>query len=139
MNEQDFEKLLDLYGSDVARWPEHEREEASALLSQSRSASELLNAQATVEKRLADAMLVPETYGLEQKIMARFATHKQRFDIRYWMEFIWKPAFAAACSLAFGFYLGAANQEVPTDLEEDLAYVTFYDYESWSGDSEDES
>lgn len=139
MNEQDFEKLLDLYGSDIARWPAHEREKASALLAQSRSALELLDTQATVEKRLADAMLVPETYGLEQEIMTRFETRKRRFDVRYWMEFIWKPAFAAACSLVFGFYLGAAYQELPTDLEEDLAYVTFYDYESWSGGSDDES
>lgn len=139
MNEHNFEELLDVHGSDLSAWPEDLRDEAKTLLMQSARALALLNAQIFVDKHLADAMIVPKTYGLEQKIMAKFAAHKRRFELSRWSAFVWKPAFAAACSLAFGFYLGAANQELPVDLAEDLTYVTFYDYEEWSGDVADES
>lgn len=139
MNEQNFEEYLDLHGSELSSWPEHLRDEASKLLSQSSSTRALLDAQIAVDQVLADVMVVPETVGLEQKIMARFAAHKRRFELRNWSAFLWKPAFAATCSLAFGFYLGAANPELPSDLAEDLTYITFYDYEAWSGDGDDES
>ena len=139
MNEQIFEELLNRHGSNLTLWPEDLREEANGLLSQSPSARSLLDAEMIVDKHLDDLMVVPQTNNLEQKIMARFAARKQRFELSDWRLFFWKPAFAAACSLAFGFYLGAANQELPVDLAEDLTYVTFYDYEEWSGDVSDES
>ncbi len=139
MNEQNFEEYLDLHGSELSSWPEHLRDEAYELLSQSSSAQALLDAQVAVDQVLADVMVVPKTFSLEQKIMARFAAQKRRFELRSWSAFLWKPAFAATCSLAFGIYLGAANQELPVDLAEDLTYVTFYDYEEWSGEMEDES
>ena len=106
MNEQNFEEYLDLHGSELSSWPEHLRDEAYELLSQSSSAQALLDAQVAVDQVLADVMVVPKTFSLEQKI---------------------------------GIYLGAANQELPVDLAEDLTYVTFYDYEEWSGEMEDES
>ena len=139
MNEQKFEELLDLHGSDLSVWPDDLRKQANTLITQSASAQALLNAQMTVDEYLANAMTVPPTDGLEQKIMARFAAHKRRYEVGHWSALFWKPAFAAACSLAFGFYLGAANQELPTDLAEDLTYVTFYDHENWSGEIDDES
>ena len=139
MNEQNFEELLDLYGSDLSAWPEDLRDEANTLLTQSASALALFNAQIAVDKHLAEVMVVPKSYGLEQRIMARFAAQKRRFTlVQWWTDFLWKPAFAATCSLAFGFYLGAANEDLSVDLAEDLAYVTFYDYEEWSGDVVDE-
>ena len=139
MNEQKFEEQLDRFGSDLSMWPEHLRDEANELLSQSAAAQALLNAQITVDHVLPDVMVVPKPYGLEQKIMAKFAAQKRRFSLANWSAFLWKPAFAATCSLAFGIYLGAANPELPSDLVEDLTYITFYDYEEWSGDGEDES
>lgn len=139
MNEQNFEVLLDLHGSNLSLWPEDLREEAKVLLAQSLSAQALLNAQTDVDKQLVDVMEVPKTYGLEHKVMARFAAHKRRLETSFRRRLIWNPAFAAACSLAFGFYLGAANQELPVDLAEDLTYMVFYDYESWSGEVDDES
>ncbi|MCY4130574.1 MAG: hypothetical protein OXG15_15225 [Gammaproteobacteria bacterium] len=139
MNEQNFETLLDLHGSNLSAWPENLRAEANVLLAQSALARALLNAQIDVDKHLVDVMVVPQTYGLEQKVMSRFAAHKRRSETGFWRGLIWNPALAAACSLAFGFYLGAANQELPVDLAEDLTYMTFYDYESWSGDVDDES
>ena len=139
MNERNFEELLDHHGSELSVWPEHLRNEATELLSESATARALLNAQVTVDQVLNDVMVVPKTYGLEHKVMARFAARNRWFQLGQFSAFLWKPAFAAAFSLAFGFYLGAANQELPIDLAEDLTYVTFYDYEEWSGDTEDES
>ena len=139
MNEKNFEALLDLHGSDLSSWSKDERNEANRLIAQSPAALALLNAEMTVDKLLADAMVVPIADRLEQKIMARFAARKRGFAFDQWLAFFWKPAFAATCSLAFGFYLGAANQELPVDLVEDLTYVTFYDHEEWSGDVPDES
>ena len=139
MNEQNFEDLLDRHGSDLSLWPENVREKAHELLAQSPAARSMLNAELIVDNFLSDAMVVPNADRLEQKIMARFAAQKRRFAFDQWRAFFWKPAFAATCSLAFGFYLGAANQELPVDLAEDLTYVTFYDHEEWSGDVPDES
>ncbi len=139
MNEQNFEDLLDRHGSDLSLWPENVREDAHELLTQSPAARSMLNAEMIVDKVLSDAMVVPNADRLEQKIMARFAAQKRRFAFDQWLAFFWKPAFAATCSLAFGFYLGAANQELPVDLAEDLTYVTFYDHEEWSGEVPDES
>lgn len=139
MNEQKFEELLDLHGSDLSMWPEDKREEANELLAQSHAALSLLNAEMKIDSVLADTMVVPNANRLEQKIMARFASQKRRLALSQWSAFFWKPAFAATCSLAFGIYLGAANQELPVDLAEDLTYVTFYDHEEWSGDVPDES
>lgn len=139
MNERKFEELLDLHGSDLASWPEDAREEANELLAKSPTALSMLNAEMTVDSVLASTMEVPRADRLEQKIMAGFASQKRRFSRGQWSAFFWKPAFAATCSLAFGFYLGAANQELPVDLAEDLTYVTFYDHEEWSGDVPDES
>lgn len=139
MNERNFEELLDHHGSDLSSWPRNLHDEARPLLMQSAAARASLNAQIAVDKHLADVMLVPKTYGLEQKIMAGFAEHKRRSENSFWRGFLWKPAFAAACSLAFGVYLGAANHELPVGLADDLTYVTFYDHEEWSGDVADES
>ena len=139
MNERNFEELLNRHGSDLSVWPEHLRNEANELLSENTTAHAMLNAQATVDQVLNDVMVVPKPYSLEQRVMARFAGRKRWFELGQFSAFFWKPAFAAAFSLAFGFYLGAANQELPIDLAEDLTYVTFYDYEEWSGDTEDES
>ena len=138
MNRAIFEEQLDVHGSDLAAWPEMLQVEARALLAQDPEAQALLDAQLTIDAHLANALTVPTSRGLEQKIMARFAAHKRRFSFSRWHTLIWKPAVAASCSLAFGFYLGAANQELPGDLAEDLTYVTFYDYEDWSGEAVDE-
>ena len=138
MTEGKFEELLDRYGSDLSLWPARDREAGRAMLEQNTAARALLNAQKSVDAQLDEAMVVPHPHGLEQKVMARFAAQKRRIEFGNWRMLFWKPAFAAACSLAFGFYLGAANQALPIDLAEDLTSVTFYDYEAWSGGVNDE-
>lgn len=138
MDEKNFEELLDLHGSDLSTWPELLQNEARNLLSVSPAAQASLDAQVDADHVLVDVMVVPTTYGLEQKIMSRFTAQKRRFELRTLRTLLWKPAFAATCSLVFGIYLGAANQEPPSGIAEDLTYVTFYDYEEWSGDVEDE-
>ena len=132
MNVKEFEDCLDQFGSDLSRWPQQQHVEANELLGTNSDAKSLLSAQQKLDSLLMEALEVPEPYGLERKILERRA--RSRFDLRYWFQFIWKPAFAAAISLGFGFYLGAANQEFPAAIETDLANVTFYDYESWSGE-----
>ena len=135
MNVHEFEDCLDQFGSDLNRWPQQQRIDASELLNSNSNAKALLSAQEKLDGLLLEAFEVPEPYGLERKILERRA--RNRFDLRYWLQFIWKPAFAAALSLGFGFYLGAANQDFPEAIETDIANVTFYDFESWSGEEAD--
>ena len=134
MNEHTFEDALDKYGCDLTHWPAQIRADANALVESSSQVRNLLKAQASVDEMLEVAMVVPQTYGLEGKIIEYVREVKPRYSLSYWLQYVWKPAFAAIFSLAFGFYLGAANQDFSAEIEEDLAIVTFYDYESWSED-----
>ena len=139
MNERDFEQHLSQFGSDLEGWPTALRTEALQLLAQSNEANRLLDAEKKVDLYLQQDWSVPPSHNLESRILATFAERRSRFNLTEWMDFIWKPAFAAACSLVVGFYFGTTNQELFADLEEELTYASFFDYETTAEDLNDES
>ncbi len=136
MNLKKFQKLLDIYGSDLSAWPEKVRAEAAGLLAQDSGAWKTLN-QAREFDRLIARHLAGEAPGkvsdaaAAARMMARLAIQPlpaQREQPARWQRvFIewtlfdsdftlaWPRIAALACAAALGMtvgILGAQKQAV---------------------------
>lgn len=107
-----FARLLDVHGSDLARWPEAERPAATALLAHSPAAE-----AAWREARLLDALLdgaVPRVEGPDTAAIVALATAcpQEAWTARRGRRrsaFVWVPAGALAACLGLGLLLGATR------------------------------
>lgn len=139
MNEQQFEDLLDRYGGDLTQWPDDQAQAAENLLAESPTAVESLRMQVLMDQQFAMADKPADTFGLERRIIEKLRHSSAHRPLSSWVQISWRPALAAACSLAFGLYLGATTQTYPLELEDDVAAVMFYDYETGEIELSDES
>lgn len=105
--------LVDAYGGDPTRWPEHEREAAVALLSGDREL-----ARAADEARHLDLML--DTLPVPRPNPALRVALKEIPErgnplldlIAGWVG-LWRPAAGLAFAVVLGIVIGAANPELP--------------------------
>lgn len=74
MNLDRLHALLDAYGADSQRWPEHERDAALALLEQSAAAQTARQHAAALDAALDDAPLAPPSPMLADRILATAPT-----------------------------------------------------------------
>ena len=127
MNMERLTALIDAYGSDPHRWPEHEREAALALLATSETAQAKLREAATLDALLA--VRLPEiepSAALRARILAQtkpyqLAKSNWRAQIAEALAQLFPrgratPQFAAlALALAVGIGAGLANVDLAAD------------------------
>ena len=120
LGEQDFERLLDCRGADLAAWPVAEQGGAATLLASSARARAALADARLLDTVLANALApVPPPLGLKARILARAERKRGRFG---WLTgSAWRRVGMAGAPLLLGFGLGVAfgldRMEDPDDLE----------------------
>ncbi|GEM_PF-1411678 len=142
-----FRRLLDVHGSDMARWPEEARVQAQALLLSDARARRLL-AEARALEDLLRADAPPPEGDLAQRIMARVmagdavqqggemtqgrqpvSVRRVRDHRRRRMMTPWWAAAPLAASLLLGVWLGLSGALAPVeqvllaDAADDLAFI----------------
>ena len=128
MTLDEFENSLDRWGSNLAAWPEPARSEGTSLLRESEAARrELAHAQ-NIDDLLAATHRAPAS--VRQEIVDRVAANDVWQRLAEWFaNTLWKPALAAACTLALGFAIGFSSSAVDV-TDNDLAEastLTFFD------------
>lgn len=120
LGEQEFERLLDGRGADLAAWPVAEQGGAATLLASSVRARATLADARLLDTVLDDALApVPPPLGLKARILARAERKRGRFG---WLTgSAWRRAGMAGAPLLLGFGLGVGfgldRMEDPDDLE----------------------
>ncbi len=115
MNLEEFTRIVDLYGSEPARWPESLRAECETYVANSIEAKALLNQQSQVDKLLAQ-IETPIFPGLETRVLNQPLPERNRSLFEKAMNWllpnedfgkqVWRPAIAACIPLVFGIVLG---------------------------------
>ena len=127
MNHERLQALLDAFGANPDRWPDEEREAALHLLETDPALRESAERQAQLD--LALGSWEPEVPALNlQALNARLAqtSRQDMLDrILAWLIpeetlTLWRPAFAAACTLALGIALGS-TLNLNADAEDEFA------------------
>lgn len=140
-----FEDLLDLYGPNLADWPEQHRSSAQELLASSETARDwladanlMVSALDSYEVDAPSAQLEASLLDLAPKAPARQVRRSEGF--LSWIDLrIFSTAGAALACAAFGLVIGLnaiQPSETATD-EADLfvtAALTTYDTNFWEGD-----
>ena len=148
MNTDRLQKIIDSYGANTNRWPEHERTEAIDLLNASSEASELLMQARAIDTALDSFQVEPVNQALNSKIL-RHALKENTFEkLTAWLmpdldnviSSIWRPALAAAMSMTLGIAIGMALPEESTETLSDseelyLLAITAESSEGWNYDS----
>lgn len=109
----EFERTLELFGSQPKAWPQDIRLACEALLRSSKDARQLLNEYSELDTLLSD-IKSPSFSGLEQRILNQELPSQQS-----WMDSfirwlvpdgfnlqLWRPAAAACLPLFFGIVVG---------------------------------
>ncbi len=142
MTPERFEQLVEIHGSQPARWPAQERQAAEAWQRDNPAAAALCREHAQLEA-LLDALPVPALPGLEQRVLQRaasLATDSLLDQAIDWLlprgdrllAWIWRPALVACLPLVCGIYManffsfGISGPEVA--WEEELALLALNDY-----------
>lgn len=115
MTLQDFTRIIDLYGTESARWPKSLRGDCESFVANNVEARALLNQQWRVDEALAQ-LEVPSFPGLEARILNQSLPERNRnlFEtVVSWLlpegsfgRQVWRPAIAACIPLVFGIVLG---------------------------------
>lgn len=140
MNLERFTELLDAYGADLDRWPQHEQAAATALLASRADAREAQRRAAAVDAQLlrADLPGIEPSDALRQRILAQVAhlppalaapATDWRTQLAEALALLFPsgrrmPQFAAlALALAIGVSAGFANVGLIDAQETDLFSV----------------
>ncbi len=156
--------IIDAYGANPKRWPQHERYAALALIQHDtllaayRDEAAQLDAlmtasRPTVSAALLNAVLAAAPSPRSQNAVSKsrpFASHILGTARALWPELpLWQPAIGLAASLAIGIFVGAAgimpasDTTTQTELaallsDEDAASLILYgvsgDFEDWAYD-----
>lgn len=125
MNLDHFSDLLDIHGSDPARWPPTERGAALALVQVSSAARQLLDDATRLEKLLAGAPVPEPSTDLAARILAQLPPVSQPVRATMqatstWQDFfaalfpfrtVWPQFAALALALSIGVGLGLGGIE----------------------------
>ena len=115
MTLEEFTRIIDLHGTETARWPKTLRGECESFVANNVEARMLLNQQWQVEESMAK-LEVPSFSGLETRVLNQSLPERNRSFIEEVMNWLipeesfgkqaWRPAMAACISLVFGIVLG---------------------------------
>ena len=128
MDRERLQQLIESYGADLARWPEEERPEASALLEAEPSLRTLLEEHNELDELLSLDPDASPTAELRRAVAEIPIRHPQATGLKAWWPFgsLWQPAFAGAFVLALGVWAG---QQPVTD--QTTATAGMDDTEEW--------
>lgn len=114
MTLEEFTKIIDLHGTESARWPKSVRTECELFVANNVEARALLNQQWAIED-LMEQIEVPNFPGLESRILNQTLPEREEslFDrLIAWLlppsmggQNLWRPAVAACLPLVFGVVL----------------------------------
>lgn len=148
MNLEEFTNIIDLHGSESAKWPQRLRAECEAFVANNVEARSLINQQWAVEE-IMDKAAVPEFPGLESRILNQPLPERGKSPLDRLVEWllpshisgqnVWRPAFAACLPLVFGivlanyfsFGVGVENDDFQYWGDE-LAMLSLTDYSETS-------
>lgn len=115
MTLEEFTRIVDLYGSESARWPKRLRAECESFLANNIEARTLLNQQWQVDDIMAQ-LEAPSFPGLEARVLNQPLPERNRSffeEMVSWLmpsesfgKQVWRPAIAACIPLVFGIVLG---------------------------------
>jgi hypothetical protein len=124
-----FRALVESYGVAPARWPEAERQAASALLDVSAEARALVDAEAGLDAALDQVPALAPSAALMGRILRALPGPGPSWrDLVFGAMPVWRPAtaFALALLLGLGFgWTGAWPPVAPTPVEIDIAAIAF--------------
>ncbi len=105
---EEFRRLLDVYGSDVQRWPEEQRAAMEALLANSVDAQAQLREARALDDAL-DAFSVPAV-DLSQRVFEAIPVSRVE-KLLAWLlppapQLWWRPAMAAMMPVFLGVMIG---------------------------------
>ena len=127
-----IEAILEAYGSDPARWPEDERDDALKFIADNPQAKVLQSAAEELDQLLDSVEAVVPGKGVPDSIMAALANQSQRelmdrildwlFPVSsLYLTWLWRPAVAVTLPLALGFVLGVGS----------VTSANINDWENW--------
>ena len=134
MNTEQFIENLELYGSDIEKWPEGLRQEALSLYQGSSEFKNLVESEKGFESMLMDRAIDEPSSDFERRITLSAKTktelEEKTFVFSSIFEFITlpKPALTMAFLLLFGFSLGFfydTYADTGEDTIEFSEYITF--------------
>jgi len=115
MTLEEFTRIVDLHGSDSARWPKRLRGECESFVATNVEARMLFNQQWQVDESMAK-LEVPDFPGLETRVLNQPLPERNRSffeEVMSWLipnenfgKQAWRPAMAACIPLVFGIVLG---------------------------------
>jgi hypothetical protein len=115
MTLEKFTRIIDLHGTETARWPKTLRGECESFVANNVEARMLLNQQWQVEESMAK-LEVPSFPGLETRVLNQSLPERNRSFIEEVMNWLipeesfgkqaWRSAMAACSPLVFGIVLG---------------------------------
>ena len=115
MTLEKFTRIIDLHGTETARWPKALRDECESFVANNVEARMLLNQQWQVEESMAK-LEVPSFPGLETRVLNQSLPERNRSFIEEVMNWLipeesfgkqaWRSAMAACIPLVFGIVLG---------------------------------
>jgi hypothetical protein len=112
MDRERFDHLLEAYGADFARWPEHERAAAAAFAAQNPDVAGAMREARALDAALDLAGDEPDTALLAKRILR--SAPKPAFNVR--------AALALAACAIFGVLLGYGGGRLAPLADEDDAY-----------------
>jgi hypothetical protein len=113
-------QLLDAYGGDAARWPEHERASSLQLIAASPEAQVLHRAALDLDGAL-DLSVMPEiaSSALRARILEIPIKHPAAADSGWGWNWNWKLALFALTPCVIGFLSGSLLMEPNSDPEDE--------------------
>ena len=115
MTLEEFTRIIDLYGSESARWPKKLRAECQSFVTNNIEARTLLNQQWLVDE-IMEQLEVPSFPGLETRVLNQPLPERNLSLLEAVMSWLlpgenlgkqlWRPAIAACIPLVFGIVLG---------------------------------
>jgi len=115
MTLEEFTKIIDLHGSEPARWPKSLRAECESFVANNIEARTLLNQQWQLDEIMGQ-LEVPSFPSLETRVLNQPLPERNRsffeealswlIPSKYSGKQVWRPALVACIPLAFGIVLG---------------------------------
>jgi len=121
-----FGENLDRYGIDMDRWPPELRTQAAGLLETSEAARRMYDQAMQLTTLLSQLPEKAAAPGLGSRIVTGVPPQAWSGVVEWFTAALWRPALAAALTLAFGFALGVYQQQpLDEDLADELSLLAF--------------
>ena len=135
MDLNDFERLLDLHGSNWKMWPEQARRHAQLLVRDHEDAKILYSQATEIDASLRlEPPLAPKR--LRRRILNQTINRLPSSEswIETFLTHLWRPVAVAFLPLCLGLAVGFFDQDPINDLEEEIVALTFTEFETLTGD-----